>query len=144
MSADFQVVQLPNSFESLGLVLDLLSKSEPFMLYELGKISAAIRMQLRHQHHFATIREKRLCGYLGWLPTDADIARTWSQDDGPLTPIFNRPTDAVALTVVITSDPSLTRSLIRAARDANKGKRTYFKRETGVLAVGRKSSVMNL
>jgi hypothetical protein len=139
-----QLTTLPNSFETLGLVIDFLSKLEPFSGHSLGPLCAAIRVQLRHKHNFAVIENRKLRGYLGWLPTSIETAEKWLESDAILIPILDGETDAAALTIVAAADHAATRLLIRAARNHAPGKRIYFKREDSSGIGSRKSTVLNV
>jgi hypothetical protein len=140
----FELARLANTFEAFGMVIDLLSRHEPFMRFDLGQLGAAVRLQLRHEHHVAALAGKALVGYVGWLPTTSEAAEAWLDDRGPLHPILDREVDGFAVTIVLTVDSSITRPIVRAARYRNAGKRAFFKRITLADATAsRKNSVLS-
>jgi hypothetical protein len=143
-SPQFDLVMLGNTFEAFGMVMDFLSRREPFMYYDVGHLSAAVRLQLRHEYHFAALTGRTLVGYAGWLPTSSEAAALWIDDRGPLSPIIDHAVDAFAVTIVATADPAVTRPILRAVRKRNVGKRAFFKREAAQdPAKARKASVYN-
>jgi hypothetical protein len=136
--------RLATSFESLGRVLDLLSEVEPFASYELKPATRAIREQLAQGTHVAASDDSHeLVGYAGWVHTSRSSAELWIEDKGRLTPV-PPPTDAVALTIVVSRTPAATTKLIRAARELNPALRVYFKRGyEGTLRMPKKKTVLN-
>jgi hypothetical protein len=141
----FRLTQLRQSFESFGVLVDFLSRIDPFSAYDIGNFSRALQFQLSRRCHVAAVEGNRLVGYVGWMPTTRAIAEAWSQDRGPLTPVAD-PADAVALTVVATlGDKRVLAALIRRAREANPGLPVYFKRQyAGGRRAARKSHVRNV
>ena len=135
-------IVLPYTFETYGVVLDFLSRQREFEAMSFGIICAAVRLQLRHRFHFITRDGAKLTGYLGWLPTTIELAEAWRVGSASLTPVLDGPTDAAALTIVAADSTAVTRGLIRAARNANPGKRAYFQR-VSTDGSSRKNSVAN-
>lgn len=125
-AAAIRLVKLSGSFEAFGLVIDYLSRQEPFASYDLGNFAAAIRDQLGTGHHVAALEGPRMAGYCGWLITDRVTAEAWANGSGVLAGV---PTgDAAALTVVAAANrPALT-MMIRHMRNSSPGTRVYFKR----------------
>jgi hypothetical protein len=117
----------PN-FEALGLVLEFLSRQPPFAGFILGHLMPAVRHQIAHGHHVCAFRGETLVGYCGWLPIGRDVGEQWLRG-GELRPGSGAEADAVALTIVRTDEPAALRHLIRACRNAEPGKRFFFKRE---------------
>jgi hypothetical protein len=142
---DFRISKLRNSPESFGLLVDFLSRIEPFARYEFGTFSAALRQQLGRGEHLAAMTPKSLVGYCGWLPTKIAIAESWMANAGPLLPIPKQKADAVVLTVVAAPDRKVVTALLRRAREENPKLRVFFKREyASGTRTTRKSSVENV
>lgn len=140
---EFRLVQLDNSFNSFGMVLDLLSQHPPFRNFELGTLAAALRMQLRYRHHFAAVRHDRIIGYTGWVPVTRDNGAAWLKGEADLHPVFDRVVDGVAVNIVFAPERAVTFQLIAAARNLNVGKHAFFKR-AGRPAAGQRIAVFNL
>ncbi len=132
------------SFEETGMVLDLLSRHPPFAQYRLDKISAAIRHQLASRFNVGAIDSTgTLVGYVGWAHALTVSATLWIENRGPLQ-VTDHPTDAIALTIVVSAQPASIAAMIRRARLLNPGVRVYFKRSYGSdLRLPRKTSVAN-
>lgn len=142
--ADVRITRLRRSFETFGLVVDFLSRMEPFSRYDLGNFSRALQHQLAHGNHLAAVSGNRIVGYCGWLPTTSAIASAWVEDRGQLVPVLDG-ADAVAVTVVACRDNRTLAALIRQARALGPGKRLYFKRQyADASRTPRKSSVENV
>src|SRR5215208_25405 len=140
-----KIVHLSGSYEAFGVVMDYLSRSEPYAQFELGNFSKAVRRQLRLGHHVAAMLSEQMIGYAGWLLTSNEIAEAWKGGNGVLKADPNGKTDAAALTIVAVTDERATPGLIRRARQLNPGVRVYFKREyqDAALRGARKASVLN-
>jgi hypothetical protein len=140
-----KIVHLIGSYEAFGMVMDYLSRSEPYTGFELGNLSKAIRRQLRLGHHVAAMLGDQMVGYAGWLTTSQEIAEAWKQGKGTLKADPNGNADAAALTIVAVTDARATPGLIRRARQLNPSIRVYFKREYRDVALrgARKASVLN-
>jgi hypothetical protein len=140
-----KIVHLSGSYEAFGMVMDYLSRSEPYTGFELGNLSKAIRRQLRLGHHLAAMLGDQMVGYAGWLITSKEIAEAWREGKGLLKADPNGRRDAAALTIVAVTDTRATPGLIRRARQLNPGIRVYFKREYQEVALrgARKASVLN-
>ena len=140
-----KIVHLSGSYEAFGVVMDYLSRSEPYAQFELGNFSKAVRRQLRLGHHLAAMLGDQMIGYAGWLLTSNEIADAWKAGNGVLKADPNGRTDAAALTIVAVTDARATPGLIRRARQLNPGVRVYFKREYQDVSLrgARKASVLN-
>ena len=125
------LVRLRPGHEAFGMVLDLLSRTPPFAQYDLDKISAAIRMQLHHQHHVAALEDGQLIGYMGWLLTAQEIARKWAQDKGPLRSAPAEAADAVCVTILASPDRHVLRKLVGQGRAQYATIPVFFKRQSG-------------
>lgn len=125
------LVRLRPDFEALGMVLDLLSRTPPFAQYDLDQISAAIRMQLKQQHHVAALEGGQLIGYMGWLLTTAEIARRWAEDEGPLRPMPPEQADAVCVTILASPNSRVLRRLVSQGRAQYATIPVFFKRQSG-------------
>ncbi len=144
-ASGLQIGKLRSSLESLGLLVDYLSKIEPFSRYDFGNFTSALRQQLSRGEHLVAFSNKRLVGYCGWLPTSTEVAKAWTTDGGPLLPKSGDEADAVVLTVIATTESVAMSALLRRARVENPKRRVYFKREYGDEdRVARKSSVENV
>lgn len=142
-SGPVRIIQLAGTFEAFGMVVDYLSRTQPFSSFELGAFAAAVRNQLGQGHHFAAMAGSEMVGYAGWLLTSDAVARAWVESNGPLLRLPAEQATAAALTTVAVTDPAATLRLIRGARELNKGKRVYFKRGSeGQDRPPRKSSVL--
>lgn len=142
--SDLKIVQLDPSFDSLGRVLELLSKVEPFSQHKLADATRAVGEQISRGAHVAAVdRDAGLVGYAGWVRTSRSYAELWVEGKGPLR-VVEQGSDAAALTIVVAGNHQATVGLIRAARGLNPGIRVYFMRgyETGTRQA-RKVSVLN-
>jgi hypothetical protein len=140
-----KIVQLGGSFEAFGVIVDYLSRIQPFSRYDIGNFAMAVRQQLRNGHHLAAMRGMTVVGYAGWLLTSRAIAEEWLQSEGILRPVERHKADAAALTVVTTKERQVLLRLIRGARKLNPGIRVYFKRQYAQGSRGaRKASVGNV
>lgn len=142
-SAGWRIVTLPPALDALGLVLSLLSKHPPFSRSDLKTMHDAVRYQLRYGLNVAAITPSgQIVGYAGWVRTREAQADLWLEDKASLK-VMAEGHDAVALTVVVSVDPAVTRALIRQARRLNQGLRVFFKRAyTDETVLERKNSVM--
>jgi hypothetical protein len=139
-----RIVHLNASFEAFGIVMDYLSRSQPYDQFELGNFGQAIRRQLRNGHHLVAMSGTAIVGYVGWMLTSQAIAEEWSHDRGVLKPDPEGKQDVAALTIVAVSDSRATTGLIRRARQINPRVRVYFKRQyQDKLRGARKASVLN-
>ncbi len=139
----FEIVRLKNSFDSFGVLVDFLSRREPFSRFDLGNFSRALQHQLAEGFHAAAISGSRLVGYSGWLLTTDAIAAAWIAGKGPLAPAKDG--EAAVLTVIASDDPRIVAALIRRTRALNPGRRFHFRRDyAGGKRPTRKSSVRNI
>jgi hypothetical protein len=130
---NLRIGKLKATHEGFGRVIDYLSRVEPFSQHSLGNFANSLRHQLRHGDHLAATSGRNLVGYMGWMPTSVAIAELWSEDKGPLRPVYDASYDAYALSVVAVPDRRILTPMIREAlkeaRARGPGKRLYFKRE---------------
>jgi len=144
-AATVRIVTLAGSFETFGLVLDHLSRIQPFATYSLGNFSRALQHQLQERTNVAALAGNRITGYCGWLPTTRANAAAWIANSDSLRPVGGSDADAVALAVVTASDRGTLLRLIREARRLSPGKQVFFKREyAGEGRPARKASVWNV
>jgi hypothetical protein len=128
----FQILRLKGSYEAFGVLIEFLSRIEPFSGYDLGNFANALLRQLREGNHVAAVERDRMVGYCGWLPTTQKIAEAWQKNQGGIGPLKAAETaDAVILAVVAAKDRRVLSALIREARKLNPRGRVYFKREYG-------------
>ncbi len=130
MTADFRIMRLKGSYETLGIVVDFLAGIEPFARYDLGNLVRMLQYQLHEGHHLAAVTRDRLVGYGGWLPTTVRAAEAWLADGVALAPLAaGAAPDAVVLTVVAADDRAALFSLFAELRRLSSFDRIYFKRE---------------
>lgn len=124
---DLEFRPLASSSHALGLVCEFVSRFPPFITYEYGPLVRSILFQLEMQTHLVGSIDNRIVAYLGWIRTTSEIAEKWLNDDGPLR---SQPgsLDAVAVTILVTSDPSYTLPIIRKAKSLESGRSVYWKR----------------
>ena len=140
----FEIRHLNASFATFGAVIGFQAGMEPFARYDLGNFARALEFQLSKGTNVAAIAGNRLVGYCGWLPTTHEIAAAWVDGAGQLTSA-GADADAVAVTVVACREPSALAPLIRRIRQANPGRRFYFKRQYADLGRRpRKTSVADI
>lgn len=138
----FQI--LKPSFETLGVVVDYLSKSPGFADYEFGAFTKIIQHQLATSCHLVAVRSRSLVGYTGWIHTTADNGNKWLEDNVELHPVDARSADAAALTIVAIEERAILLPMIRHLRKKNPHKRVFFKREyPGGQKAARKNTVFN-
>lgn len=139
-----RIVQLGGTFEAFGVVVDYLSRTRPFADFEVGAFANAIRSQLSEGQHLAAMAGPEMVGYAGWMLTSDAVGRAWVDSGDALVRVPAGQATAAALTIVAVSEPSVTRRLLRGARELNPGKRIYFKRGSeGEPRAPRKASVLN-
>ena len=145
MSADaVELCQIAPTFESLGLVVDLLASSDSFDRYEFGPLIQALSSQISNRHHVCAFRGGRLVGYCGFLPVTRARAALWLDDRAALEMAPHGAADAVALTIVAAREAGVLRPMIRFCRLGFPGTRIFFKRNyAGARRVSRKSTVLN-
>lgn len=141
-AGEFRLVQLDNSFNSFGMVLDLLSQPLPFRAFELGTLAAAVRMQLRYRHHFAAVRNDRIIGYTGWVPVTPENGAAWVKGQADLIPVFDRAVEGFVLNIAFAPERGVAFHLMAAVRNMNIGKQAYFKR-VGRDGAGRRVTLHN-
>jgi hypothetical protein len=140
----YRVVVLKQSHAAFGLVLALLSRHPPFSDSTLSQMAKTIRKQLRLGRNAAALSPKgELLAYAGWVPTLRASAELWVEDRGPLE-IVERESDAMAMTIVVSESPSVTKALMRRAREMNPNMNWYFKRSySGQFRAPRKQGVID-
>ena len=124
-----KITALKPSLASLGVILNFLSKSEPFASHSLKAIAGAVRVQLETANHLVALDGETIVGYAGWMRVTSQNAENWLNGQAQLVQAKAPKADAAALTMVVSSDNSVTRLLIRGARDCNKGVRVVFRRD---------------
>lgn len=130
-STEYRIEVLSGSFESFGMVLDLLSRHPPFSDWPLSRLSRSVRLQLRQQRQLGALsRTNDLIAYAGWTPTLQASAELWIEDRGPLK-VLERGHDAMAMTIVVSTQSAVTKALMRRARELNPEMRWFFKRSYG-------------
>jgi len=130
-SNEYRIEVLSGSFEAFGMVLDLLSRHPPFSDWPLSRLSRSIRLQLRQQRQLGALSTaNELIAYAGWTPTLQASAELWIEDRGPLK-VLESGHDAMAMTIVVSTQPSVTKALMRRARELNPEMRWFFKRSYG-------------
>lgn len=139
-----ELCQIAPTFESLGLVVDLLASSDSFDRYEFGPLIEALSSQISNRHHVCAFRGGRLVGYCGFLPVTRARAALWLDDRATLEMAPPGAADAVALTVVAAREAGVLRPMIRFCRRGFPDTRIFFKRNyAGAKRVSRKSTVLN-
>lgn len=129
-----QIVQLERSFHSLGLVLDFLSGQPGFRDYPLRQMVRSLRYQIDRRAHLCALAgegpAQRVVGYCGWLEVAAAQGQLWLAGLATLKPLpRGSAVDAIAMTVVAAEESSLLRRLIRRARELNRDRQVFFKRD---------------
>ncbi|MEL7181327.1 MAG: hypothetical protein AAFN63_15980 [Pseudomonadota bacterium] len=124
-----KITSLKPSQASLGVILNFLSKSEPFASHSLKAIAGAVRVQLETANHLVALDGETIVGYAGWMRVTSENAESWLKKEAQLVQAHVSDADAAALTMVVSGEKSVTRMLIRSARDRNKGVRVVFRRD---------------
>ncbi len=142
--SQYRIVQLEGSYSAYGMVLDLLSRHPPFADSALSQLSPTIRRQLRLGRNAAALSPREeLLAYAGWVPTLRASAELWIENRGPLQ-IVDAESDAMAMTIVVSESPSVTKALMRRAREMNPNMSWYFKRSySGQFRAPRKQTVID-
>jgi hypothetical protein len=122
------IAAFPSTPLSLGLVCDFVSRFPPFDTFEFRQMTVTLRFQLEQQSHLVAGRDDEIVGYLGWIPTTAAIAEAWVIDEGPLVAATEE-VSAIAVTVLVTSNPSDALPLLRKAKATAPGLPVYWKRQ---------------
>jgi len=128
---ELRLVALDASYRTIGMVLDLLSRHPPFSDTRLEQIARTIRKQLGAGRNVAALSpQNEIVAYAGWVPTLRASAELWVEDRGPLK-VLDEPADALAMTIVVSESASITKALMRRAREMNPDMHWYFKRSYG-------------
>lgn len=122
------VAAFPNTPLSLGLICDFVSRFPPFDTFEFRQMTTTLRFQLESQSNLVAGHDDEIVGYLGWIATTTDIAEAWIDDSGPLI-AATADVSAIAVTVLVTSDPKYVLPLVRSAKAARPGLPVYWKRQ---------------
>lgn len=130
-SPALDICQLPPTFESLGLVADLLSEFDTFDTFEFAPLIRTLSAQVQQRHHVCAFSGQRLVGYCGLLPVRAAQARLWLDGRAVLDPAPPGGADAMALTVVAVREARALRPLIRFCRQGFPDTQVFFKRSYG-------------
>lgn len=140
----YRIEVLNNSYEAFGMVIDLLSRHPPFADSPLDRLSRSVRKQLRLGRHVAALSPANdLIAYAGWVPSLRASAELWVEGRGPLQ-VLEKNYDAMAMTIVVSTQPTVTKALMRQARDLNPGMQWYFKRAYGgQLRASRKQALVD-
>lgn len=142
--AEYRIEVLGGSYESFGMVLDLLSRHPPFADSPLEQLAKTVRKQLRQGRNVAALSPTNdLVAYAGWVPALQASAELWVEGKGPLQ-ILEKGSDALAMTIVVSTQPTVTTAMLRKARELNPDMRWYFKRAYGdQLRVSRKQALFD-
>lgn len=143
-NADYRIEVLSGSFDAFGMVIDLLSRHAPFSDWPISRLARPVRRQLQSGRHVAALSpNSRLIAYAGWTPTLRATAELWVEERGPLQ-VLEKGHDAMAMTIVVSEQPIVTKALLRRARDLNPDMHWYFKRSYGdQLRESRKQSLFD-
>lgn len=136
--------QIPPTYESLGLVVDMLAESSSFDAFEFGSLARTLTAQLRDRHHLCAFVGSSLVGYCGFMPVTSEVAERWRLGQGLLEPCAAATIDAMALTVVAVRQKRALWPMIGFLRKAFPNVQVYFKRSYGhATRPSRKSTVRN-
>ena len=140
----YRIVVLDSSYAAFGLVLALLSRHPPFSDATLAQMSKTVRKQLRLSRNAAALSPNgKLLAYAGWVTTLRASAELWVADQGPLQIVEDK-SDALAMTIVVSESTSVTKALMRRAREMNPNMNWYFKRSySGQFRVPRKTGLID-
>ena len=128
---DFRIEVLGGSYDAFGMVLDLLSRHPPFADSPLEHLAKTVRKQLRLGRNVAALSpQDDLVAYAGWVPALRASAELWVEGRGPLE-ILEQGSDALAMTIVVSTQPTVTTAMLRRARELNPDMHWYFKRAYG-------------
>ena len=119
-------VTMPLNPYSLGMTVEFLSRFPPFASFELSPLVNAISFQLGTGSNLLASKNDEIVAYLGWVPTTIPVAKAWMRSGELLTPADNG--DAVAITIMATSDPAIMLSLIRTAKSRHSYTNVYWRR----------------
>ena len=122
------VAAFPSTPLSLGLVCDFVARFPPFDNFEFKQMTVSLRFQLESQSHLVAGYDDAIVGYLGWIPTTVAIAEAWIADRGALVAATEE-VSAIAVTVLVASDPRYALPLIRRAKAERPGLPVYWKRQ---------------
>lgn len=141
-------VKLMKNYDALALLLEFLADDPVFGKFELRTILKAIRYQIGQGFHIAALRDEKIVGYCGWIAIEPTNGLAWEAGVGELKPLSGPNAGGAmgrALTIVSSKESAVMRRLIRGAREENKGKRVFFKRQFGQGAAksDRKANVLN-
>jgi hypothetical protein len=124
-----KITALKPSQESVGVILNFLSKSEPFASHSLKAISGAVRVQLGTENHLVALDQDKIVGYAGWMRVTSENANAWLRKEAQLVQSREPEADAGALTIFVSPHKAITRLLIKGARDRNRGVSFVFRRD---------------
>ena len=128
---EFRIEVLNSSYDAFGMVLDLLSRHAPFADSPLDQMAKTVRKQLRLGRQLGALSPSdELVAYAGWVPALRASAELWVEGRGPLR-VLEEGYDAMAMTIVVSTQPTVTKALMRRAREMNPSMQWYFKRAYG-------------
>ena len=122
------VASFPSTPLSLGLLCNFVSRFPPFDAFEFKHMTTTLRFQLETQCNLVAGDDDEIVGYLGWIRTTEAIAEAWVDNRGPLTAAVEH-ASAVAVTVLVTSNPKYILPLIRRAKVLHPDLPVYWKRQ---------------
>ncbi len=122
------IVTTSASFESLGAVLDYLSKKDFFRDAALGDMCNSVKHQLATGSNFTIIEKGNIVGYFGYIFISADNGEKWIKNEEKLHPLPRDISTAAALTAVAGDSRKLVLQGIRACRDEAPGTRIFYRR----------------
>jgi hemolysin-activating ACP:hemolysin acyltransferase len=127
---DLKVLQPPNAYVALGLVVSHLMTKPAFANLRFGDWSRVLTGQINRKHYcFAIDGNNQIQGFMGWALTSKEKAEDWVEGRGGLAFEDSRDGDCVIFNAWAANTPEANRFLVSQARRIIDGKDTvYFKR----------------
>lgn len=128
---DFILARCVNVAFGLGLVLQLLARSQPFSRAPLGLRVPLTAGEISRGHHLLVVRGSQPVGYVGWAACTFDQGRRYLGPEG-IRALDQQATEgeAIALQTIAALSPAAS-SILRTAMRALHPGRPYFGRRVG-------------
>ncbi len=131
-TSDLKTAQIPSDYFGLGLLLDLLSRHQPFRHYTLETSTQLAKHHLEHGLNRALLKDDKVVGYVGGIYIDMQQGEAWLYQDTPFKPVDPEQANAVAITAAIHEKKGCTRTefvrFLAASRNRLGGYPVYFGR----------------
>ena len=128
-ATDCEFRRLPPGYETLGVVLDFVTRGPPYDGFAAGLLTKALKAQIAEGHHLAVVRNGILAAYAGWMPILAANGEDWIAGRAEFQPVSADKADAIAVSIVRIEGPGIARELLLRVREEANGHRAFFRKD---------------